>query len=163
MIYIAVRPQSNPRDPNNVFEATLAHEFQHMIHWNVHKDRDVWLDEGFSEIAMFLNGYSPGNFDALFAAQPDLQLNAWASDPGISRPHYGASYLFLRYLMQHYGNERFIADIMKPVGVHDHAPLLGTGAIDAAVKDAGNPAGFEGAFKDWLIANKLNNSAIENG
>ncbi len=156
MIYIAVRPQANPRDPNNTFEGTMAHEFQHMIHWNVHKDRDVWLDEGCSEIAMFLNGYSPGNFDALFAAQPDLQLNAWASEPGISRPHYGASYLFLRYLMQHYDNEQFIAALMKQRG-------LGTGAIDAAVKDAGNPVGFEGAFKDWLVANRLNNPAVENG
>jgi hypothetical protein len=156
MIYIAARPSANPASRDNLFASVLAHEFQHMIHWNVHRDRDVWLDEGASEIAMYLNGYSPGNFDALFQAQPDVQLNAWAGDPGVSRPHYGASYLFLRYLMQRYGGEPFISGLIKHPG-------LGMEPIDSAVRAAGNPSGFEGAFKDWLIANTLNNRVIDNG
>src|SRR5204863_7492010 len=106
-----------------------------------HRDRDVWLDEGCSEIAMRINGYDPGGFDFLFTSQPDVQLNAWAGDPGQSRAHYGASYLFLRYVMGRYGGESFISSLMKQSG-------LGIGAIDAAVKKAGNQAGFEGAFKD---------------
>ncbi len=156
MIYISSQPGNDAGDPDNSFEATLAHEFQHMIHWNVHRDRDVWLDEGCSEIAMYLNGYSPGNFDYLFMAQPDVQLNAWESEPRLSRVHYGASYLFLKYLMDHYGGERFISSLVKQNG-------LGTSAINSAVKGAGNPAGFEGAFKDWVVADVMNNPSVANG
>src|SRR5207248_2952835 len=92
----------------------------------------------------------------LFMAQPDLQLNAWAADPTPSRPHYGASYLFLRYLMDHFGGESFISRLMKQQG-------LGIGAIDSAVKASGGQAGFEGAFKDWLVANTLNSSSVAGG
>lgn len=156
MIYIGNLPVGSPGDRRNGFEATLAHEFQHMIHWNVHRDRDVWLDEGCSEIAMYLNGYDPGSFDEIFENAPDTQLNAWASDPSMSLAHYGAAYLFLRYLMDHYGGEAFIKDLMMQPG-------LGVDAIDAVVKRAGDPAGFEGAYKDWLIANAANDPGVAGG
>jgi len=156
MIYIGNLPQPNPADRENDFEATLAHEFQHMIHWNVHKNRDVWLDEGCSEIAMYLNGYDPGSFDQIFSAQPDTQLNAWAGQPNEALAHYGGAYLFLRYLMDHYGGEPFISGLLKQSG-------MGVDAIDSEVKQAGNPAGFQGAFQDWLIANTLNNPSIDHG
>lgn len=156
MIYIGSQPQENPADSRNDFMGTLAHEFQHMIDWNVHRDRDVWLDEGCSEVAMYVNGYASDGFDFAFTDQPDVQLNAWGGEPGKSSAHYGASYLFLRYLMDRYGGETFISSIVKQHG-------LGIGAIDGAVKQAGNPAGFEGAFKDWLIANSLNNADIAGG
>ena len=156
MIYIAAKPEADPGDTQNAFEATLAHESQHMIQWNVHRNRDVWFDEGCSEIAMFANGYGPGGFDYPFSQQPDTQLNAWASEPGQSAAHYGASFLFLRILMAQYGGEKAITNLLKQPG-------LGIAAIDAVVKQAGNPAGFEGAFKDWLIANTLNNPGIYNG
>jgi immune inhibitor A len=90
MIYLAALPRPDPADPENYFEATLAHEFQHMIHWNVHRDRDVWVDEGTSEIAMYLNGYDPGGVDVAFTLTPDTQLNAW-DDPATTTPHYAAS------------------------------------------------------------------------
>lgn len=156
MIYMGNRPEADPGNRENDFEATLAHEFQHMIHWNVHKERDIWLDEGCSEIAMYLNGYDPGSFDTIFGSAPDTQLNSWASQPGQALAHYGAAYLFLRYLMDHYGGESFIAELFKQPG-------LGIDAIDGAVKKAGNPLGFGGAYKDWLVANLLNNPQVAGG
>ena len=36
MIYIATQPDELSRRRTTYFEGTLAHEFQHMIHWNVH-------------------------------------------------------------------------------------------------------------------------------
>ena len=156
MIYISSRPAVQAGATDNQFEGTLAHEFQHMIHWNVHRDRDVWLDEGLSEIAMYLNGYNTGHFDFLFSAHPDVQLNAWASEPNVSAPHYGGSYLFLRYLMDRYGGEAFIKKLMSSKG-------LGTAAVDAAVKASGNPAGYDGAFKDWVIANRINSPGLAAG
>jgi hypothetical protein len=155
MIYLAAMPRPDPADPDNYFEATLAHEFQHMIHWNVHRDRDVWIDEGASEIAMYLNGFDPGGVDVAFALEPDTQLNAW-DDPTRTTPHYGASYLFLRYLMDRFGGESFIGKLMQSKG-------LGTVGIDNVLKSGGYSPGFDGAFKDWTIANVLNDKQLAGG
>ena len=154
MIYIAVRRQATPRTRTTTSRARWPTSSSNDP-LERPQDRDVWLDEGCSEIAMYINGYDPGGFDLCFTAQPDVQLNAWGSEPG-QRAHYGASYLFLRYLMDRYGGESFISKLMKQHG-------LGIGAIDATLKQAGNPAGFEGAFKDWIVANRLNNASIAGG
>src|SRR3972149_7406131 len=73
----------------------LAHEFQHMIHWNQDLNETSWINEGFSEVAAFLNGYDPGGFDWLYIRNPDLQLNDWPNDQNATSPHYGASFLYL--------------------------------------------------------------------
>ena len=155
MIYMSVLPEAGSGGKYNYFEATLAHEFQHMIEWGQKRQRDVWLDEGSSEIASFVNGYDAGGSDFSFVLEPDTQLNTW-SDVEDSSAHYGASYLFLRYLMDRYGGEGFMSALLKQEGI-------GAGAIDAVVKRAGNPAGFEGAFKDWTIANVLKDPGIAGG
>ena len=155
MIYLASVPSRDPADPDNYFAATLAHEFQHMIHWNVNRDRDVWLDEGFAEAAMFLNGYSIGGADAAFTRNPDTQLNAW-DEPGRAAPHYGASYLFTRFLMDRFGGESFLTRAMQ-TGSED------TAGLDAAIRDSGFEGGFDGAFTDWTVANALNDRTLEGG
>ena len=60
--------------------STLAHEFQHMIHWNLDKNEDLWLDEGFSVLAQYINGYIIGGLDSSYALHPDTQLNDWSLD-----------------------------------------------------------------------------------
>ena len=161
MIYLTSGPTEPPGDPQNYFEGTLAHEFQHMIQWNVHRNREVWLDEGCSEVAMYLNGYDVGGVDLAFTASPGTQLNAWAEPTsGETMAHYGAAYLFLRYLMHHYGGEAFISTLLRQKG-------LGEDAIDSALKQAMPGAqpqpGFDSAFKDWVIANTLNDPTLAGG
>src|SRR5206468_986330 len=84
-------------------ESTLAHEFQHMIHWHEHPNQDIWLNEGSSMLAEALNGYDAQGTDTAFMRQPGVQLNAWQPSPDLARPYYGASLLFLDYLRTHYG------------------------------------------------------------
>jgi hypothetical protein len=87
----------------------LAHELQHMIHWNIDRNESAWVTEGLSELAVELNGYDTGGFSYLFALNPDLQLNFWpGNEQGDSSPHYGASYLFMRFLNQLYGKNSII-------------------------------------------------------
>ncbi|MDQ3929268.1 MAG: immune inhibitor A [Chloroflexota bacterium] len=155
MIYMSTLPGGKIGNPDNFFESVLAHEFQHMIQWNVHRNRDIWLDEGASVIAQWLNGYDAGGLDYAFVTNPDTQLNAW-DEAGSNPAHYGASYMFLRYLMERYGGEAFMANLLD----HD---LPGTDGLDAAIKDAGNAGGFEGAFQDWTIANVLKDKNLEGG
>ena len=68
----------------------LAHEFQHMIHWHQDRNETSWLNEGFSELAAFLNDYDEGGFDWAYIYQPDLQLNDWPNDKESTTPHHGA-------------------------------------------------------------------------
>jgi hypothetical protein len=131
----------------------LAHELQHMIHWNIDRNESAWVTEGLSELAVELNGYDTGGFSYLFALNPDLQLNFWpGNEQGDSSPHYGASYLFMRFLNQNYGKN----SIMKLVA----SSLNGFESIDEVfgkleTRD-GKPISSEQIFQDWSIANYLN-------
>ena len=155
MIYLASVPARNPADPANYFAATLAHEFQHMIHWNTNRDRDVWLDEGFAETAMYLNGYAVGGVEAAFNNNPDTQLNSW-DEPGRATAHYGAAYMFTRFLMDRLGGEAFLSRAMQTGGE-------GVAGLDTAIREAGMASGFDGAFRDWTVANALNDSTLAGG
>ena len=83
--------------------SVLAHEFQHMIHWNIDRNEDTWMNEGASELAAFLNGYSIGGHDRIFAQKPDTQLNVWRDNASGSTENYGASFLFMTYFLDRFG------------------------------------------------------------
>ena len=82
---------------------TMAHEFQHMIHWYQDRNEESWLNEGFSELAAFLNGYYSDRPDYDYIMQPDMQLNDWPNDKDSTLPHYGASFLFVDYFLNRFG------------------------------------------------------------
>ena len=87
---------------------TLAHEFQHMIHWNLDRNETSWVNEGFSEVASFLNGYSVGGADSAYASSPDVPLTYWTSlsnDPDETVKHYGEAFLFLTYFLDRFGDQ----------------------------------------------------------
>ena len=66
------------------FDSTITHEFQHMVHFARCPSQEGWVDEGASELAMRVAGYE-GAPPPSFAAHPDVQLNAWSTEP--PRPH----------------------------------------------------------------------------
>ena len=155
MIYIATEP-SNFNGPLNYFEGTLAHEFQHMIHWNMAKDRDLWLDEGCAETAMHLNGYDVGGSDVAFEQDPNVQLTAWDETPDKSIPHYGAAYLFVGYLMEHFGQEKILQALLS-------TPGTGVEAVNGALATTGNAERFDDVFKDWTVANVVDDPSVGDG
>ncbi len=142
MIYIATPPG------NAYYDGTIAHEFQHMIEFNENPAQGVWLNEGSSELAMWLNGYAVGGTDSYFLLNPDTQLNAWGNDPNQSISHYGAAYLFLRYLSRLYGPD-FIHEIVN-------SRQSGIASIEAALKQHSQSGNFNSLFKDWVVANWMN-------
>jgi immune inhibitor A len=143
----------------------LAHEFQHMIHWNHDRNETSWINEGFSELAAALNGYDIGGFDFYFAFEPDLQLNFWpGNDQGDSAPHYGASYLFARYLLAQFG-----ADTIKEIVANPKNGFEGLDDVLADKMESYDSSG-DGAikpgdrvFQNWVIANILQNDYLLNG
>jgi len=101
----------------------LAHEFQHMIHWNVDMNETTWLNEGMSELSSLLNRYDPGGLDRVYADDPDLQLNDWPVVDDTA-PHYGASFLFAAYLLDRLGEENLRALVAHPADGLESLDLL---------------------------------------
>jgi immune inhibitor A len=142
---------------------TLAHEFQHMIRWYHHPNDDLWMNEGFSQLAQSINGYEVGN-ESTYMQNPDLQLNTWtslSSSPMETVAHYGAAYLFQQYFLDRLGkaaSQALAAD-----------PKVGLDAVDDTLKtlDATEPGGqpltTEQLFADWTVANLLNDPKAASG
>lgn len=84
---------------------TMAHEFQHMIHWYQDRNEETWVNEGFSMLAEHVNEFDAGGFDYDYLLNPDLQLTDWGGDTGENGPHYGASYLFMTYFLDRFGED----------------------------------------------------------
>ncbi len=142
--------------------AVAAHELQHLIHNYHDSNEESWLNEGFSELAVFLNGYQTGGFDSVFSYNPDIQLNEWPNNPSLVEAHYGAGFLFTSYLLDQFGE-----DITKAV-VADKAN--GLASIDDVfstkeVQDdlTGKPMSADQLFQDWTLANYLQDSTISDG
>lgn len=140
---------------------TMAHEFQHMIHWYRDRNEESWLNEGFSELAQLLNGYDQGGFDGLFLSDPDLQLNTWP-DPEQAAPHYGASSLFTAYFLGRFGDQATQA-------VVGHVEN-GLDSIDIVLKelgltnpDTGAPLSADDVFTDWTVSNYLDQGEVPGG
>jgi len=139
---------------------TMAHEFQHMIHWYQDKNEETWVNEGFSMLAEHVNEYDAGGFDWEYMRNPDLQINDWGGDTGMNGPHYGASYLFMVYFL-----DRFGEDATKFLVSHDNN---GFASLDAVFQemDIRNPStgevytGVE-FFADWTVANLLQHSGVD--
>lgn len=140
----------------------LAHEFQHMIHWNMDRNETSWLNEGFSELAAFINGYDVGGFDYLYARNPDLQLNDWPNDQGATSPHYGAGFLFVTYFLDRFGEEATQALV-----AHSDNGMSSVDAVlaELGIKDplTGELINADDVFVDWVLANFIQDASVSDG
>jgi immune inhibitor A len=144
------------------YEATLAHEFQHMVHWNVDENEDTWVNEGLSELSTMIAGYRPDGFLLNFLDQPDIQLNTWPEEPDQRYAHYGASFLFMAYFYQRYGEAATTTLVRDPEnGMKGVDTALAT--IGATDPTTGQPVMADDLFADWLVANLLQNPALGDG
>ncbi|HVO43382.1 MAG TPA: hypothetical protein VMT34_12195, partial [Aggregatilineales bacterium] len=144
------------------YYAVLAHEFQHMVHFNTGSNGDAWLNEGLSELSAALCGYLDLGFAPYFMLQPATQLNDWPVDGQSTIPHYGAAYLFASYIFQRFGPDA-IQGLMS-----DHANSLSTvrdvlRSLHASDPATGQLATLEDVFADWTVANLLDNPRIGDG
>ena len=140
----------------------LAHEFQHMIHWYRDRNESSWLNEGFSELAAFLNGYYDSGFDYLFAQQPDMQLDDWPNDPNATTPHYGSSFLFLSYFLDRFGEKATQSLVAEPNNDIESVDTV-LKKIDAADKLTNKQVGADDVFTDWAITNYIRDPAVGDG
>ena len=141
---------------------TMAHEFQHMIHWYQDKNEETWVNEGFSMLAEHVNNYDAGGFDWSYMDDPDMQLNDWGGNVGDNSPHYGASYLFMVYFL-----DRFGEDATKALVRHDENGFVGIekvmNELSLVNASTGKPYTSNQFFADWAVANLLQTTGIEGG
>ncbi len=159
-----INSSSFPNLSGNV-GGVLAHEFQHMIEYNQHRNMEGWENEGFSVLATYLNGYGTDGYEKYFLPDPDLQLNDFPyvpNNPNQELPHYGASFLFLDYFYSRFG-EQATQDLAKnPADGLDgvDSTLL---QINAKDKQTGQPITADDVFVDWTVTNYLGDSTVGDG
>jgi hypothetical protein len=138
----AVRPGSS------AYRSVLAHEFEHLLQAQFNETQEGWLDEGLAELfATLATASDPPRADA-FRANPDVQLTAWGPTPGESGLHYQASTLWARYLMERAGGPSALAALVQGGG-------QGLESIDRLAASSGAGPNAEALFRDWLVANLL--------
>ena len=157
----------------SVVLATLAHEYQHIIHFYqkpVLRDTasETWLNEMVSEVAqdliadkLMVNGPrgvpyhdpsagAPGNergrlpYYNLFN---DLQVTTWNSVIA----NYALNYALGAYLARTYGGADLFSDIVQSAD-------SGIDAIEAALAAAGHDVSFGQVLADWAVATLLSDS-----
>lgn len=147
---------------NQYTYGVLAHEFQHMIHWNQDRNETSWINEGFSELAVLLNGYYTSGAASEYASNTDVQLNDWGANPGSNGPHYGSSFMFLAYFLDRFGKEatqQLVQDQANGMDSIDQV-LESINATDEATDE---PIRADDLFMDWAATNYLLDSNVEDG
>ena len=130
--------------------AVLAHEFEHLIHYNHDPNEASWVDEGMAELAMWLYG-NPDNISQ-FNGQPDRQLTSFNGN----WYDYIKSYLFSLYFFEHYGGQAAVLDLVAD-------PLNSISGFERTLDDFFYAESFADVFSDWVIANYLDDTSIYAG
>ncbi|MGH2619131.1 MAG: hypothetical protein ACRDHG_00990 [Anaerolineales bacterium] len=140
----------------------LAHEFQHMIHWNVDIDEVLWLNEGFSELAVYLNRLGTAGFHTFYTDDPVASLNDWPNQEDSAIANYGAASLFTLYFYNRFGPELTKAFVANPANGLDGIDVVfaESALIDPVTEE---PVTVESTVLDWAIANYLSDVQVLDG
>ena len=150
MIYMDSR-QGTPGSQS--FYGTFAHEFNHYIHYLNDQNEATWVEEGMAGLARFVCGYGPqASHVNAFGTTPNTSLTVW----GGGLANYGATFLFMLYMEEHYGGASLTKAIMSNGGI-------GIEGINNALGSIGYAEKVDDIFKNWIMANYLNNSSLAGG
>ncbi len=157
-------------DPSDMIN-TLAHEFQHMIHFyqkeivNELPSNETWLNEMASEVTedliadrMKVSGPrgvayndptagAPGNTNGrlpLYNYWNEVQVTTWDGE----RTNYSITYALGAYLARNYGGAALFREIVQ----NDSS---GVAAVEAALATLGHDVSFADVLTNWAVANLL--------
>ena len=153
MFYI----NTNTMPGDGTFDQTLAHEFQHMIHFHMHPRDSGWMNEGMSELAEHINGYSLNGEPESFVGDPGTQLDTWDTNPYSDNfNHYGAAYLYMSYLYTHFGRG-MIRDLVAEKQYTDFD------LVNHVLRQRHIGLTADDVFARWVVANWLNDPSVAHG
>jgi immune inhibitor A len=139
------------RPGTDLYDGILAHEFQHMIHWNNDRTEPTWVNEGMSELAAQLNGFN-SNYSSVraFAGRPDTQLTGWADDPNAAVPNYGATHSFMNYLLKRFG-----IDLVRTFAADKDNSMASLNKLNRILSADDPGVSADDVFADWVVSNFL--------
>ena len=132
--------------------STLAHEFQHTIHFNYDISEITFMNESCSTLAEVVCGY-PIYWQSGYVNETNISLFSWRSlsDANVLRD-YSRAARFSVYLRDQFG-----AGLFRPLVA---STLHGSDGIDAALAAIGTARRFNDVFVDWCIANRLDDASV---
>jgi hypothetical protein len=137
-----------------LYEGVFAHEFQHLIHFDIDPDEETWVNEGLADLAAYLCGYGhqAGHVAYYMVYHPMVSLTFW----GGGLQDYGANYLFQLYLYEHYGGTDFTSALVKE-------QANGIEGIEKTLAALGYTDTFDEIYDNWNIANYLDDTEKAGG
>ena len=129
--------------------STTAHEFQHMIHWNADKNEITFVNESCSEVASLVCGYSYTGQNR-YTDGTDVYLLGWSG----TLEDYSRAARWALYLWNQFPND-YLKLLVDNKGT-------GISGIDGALTNylPSTSRRFSDVFVDWLIANSVNDLAL---
>jgi hypothetical protein len=133
-----------------LYEGTVAHEYEHAIHYDHDPDEPSWVDEGLADLSGFLAGYGHSQSHlAYYLVYHRTPLTVW----GGGLEDYGESYLMALYLLENFGGPAFIKALIDE-------PLNGIAGIENQLGIFGYGTDFRAIYGDWTVANYLDEPAL---
>jgi len=147
IIYIDTNP-AKVEDPET--QGVIAHELQHLIHYGADSDEQTWLNEGMSELAPAILGFSFISY-SLFLRDTNRPLNSFDN----TLTDYSKVSLWTFYCYRRFGVD-FIRAVVREK----------TNSLDSYKKvlnDSGYSVAIEEVMQDWFLANLINDPTIAGG
>jgi len=146
----------NNRPDSDYLLGVLAHEFQHMIQWNVDPDEESWLNETLSQASMVLCGYY-SDLDAgirYLRERTETEALTGSDHGGYA---YGAGFLFASYVIDRFG-KNFIRQLSA-------STLTGIDSFNHVLAGVATFSGsdFYDLVLDWALAGLVNDGLIDSG
>jgi hypothetical protein len=137
-----------------LYEGIFAHEFEHLVHFDVDPDEPSWVDEGLADLSAFICGYghSESHIAYYMVYHPFVALTDWSS--GLE--DYGASYLFQLYLYEKFGGAAFTSALVQE-------QANGIEGIENTLAAFGQKETFDQIFDNWTVANYIDDTRKAKG
>jgi hypothetical protein len=147
--------RTGPNTPNPraayLYESTVAHEYQHLLHNYLDPAEETWINEGCSDYSEMLCGYGvPDSHIAHYLFNPSNALTAWGDQGDINiLADYGAAALYIIYMSDHFGGAAFVSALAQN-------PLVGTAGVTNTLWNLGYwQWTYSMSFKSWRLANMI--------
>jgi len=139
------------------YDSTLAHEWQHLLHYELAPGDALFMNEGCSMYAEYLCNYGiDPDYPNSYFATPDNSLTEWGDHESETVSNiladYGAAALWTMYLADRYGAEflRLYFRLGAPqYGIH------GIDGINYALYFLHYNERFPDVYRDWTLANLI--------
>ncbi|MBS1913484.1 MAG: T9SS type A sorting domain-containing protein [Bacteroidetes bacterium] len=131
--------------------STLAHEYQHLIHFRYNPNSETFFNEGCSEAASTICGYNDRD-NTLYLTASNIPLLRWSNDSDFNslEVDYERAMTFIRYNYEQFG-ETFLKKFVA-------TQSTGMNRIAAALTQIGSTVTWQNMLKGFMVANYVRKS-----